>query len=505
MTSNHLLEQSRGHNLCAIAASQVTSNAMILTVKSPICVKNSLPTILLPTSPADLTSKEKDCVPYWNESCAAKSATLWLPTKIDWHGSDLSLSNGWSSRTVDGSWFSTTFQCPQTKNLPKTCLPSLTYSLVECTDSVSTVKRLKKIRCYPTAEQRAILRQWMGTARYVYNQTIAYLKQPGTVANWKSIKTGILQGLPEWAKSVPYQIKSLAVKDACQSVMAAKRKYKQTSIIQSVKFRSRKAQRESLFIPKSAVRHQSIYVTLLGESIQPREAFPKIQYDCRFIYQSGEYYLCIPYDKPCRLPEIQRQKAVAIDPGVRVFATWYSPEMCGSFGGHDFGRITRLCFHLDELMSRISQAKSRAKYRMRKAASRIRCKIKNLINELHTKTAVWLCQHFETIYLPTFETSQMVTKLRSKTARAMLTWAHYRFKQTLKAISDVYHSLVIDVNESYTSKTCSVCGHIQNIGSREYWTCHQCDTFHNRDHNASRGIYIKCHDSLGDTPSLCSA
>lgn len=28
-----------------------------------------------------------------------------------------------------------------------------------------------------------------------------------------------------------------------------------------------------------------------------------------------------------------------------------------------------------------------------------------------------------------FETSKMITKLKNKTARSMLTWAHYRFKQ----------------------------------------------------------------------------
>jgi putative transposase len=341
----------------------------------------------------------------------------------------------------------------------------------------------------------------MGTARFVYNQTVAYLKQPGTTVNWKGIKTEILRSLPAWAASVPYQIKSIAVKDACQAVMNAKRKCKVTGQFQEVKFRSKKAQRDTLFIPKSAVRSQSVYVTMLGASLAPREVFPEIRYDCRLVYQSGEYYLCVPFDRPIWLPENQRQTVVAVDPGIRTPFTWYSPELAGKFGEHDFGRITRLCYHLDALMSRISQAKCPSRYRMRKAASRIRLRIQYLVNELHTKVAVWLCKHFETIYLPTFETSQMVTKLRSKTARAMLTWAHYRFKMTLKHLAVVYQSRVVDVNEAYTSKTCSVCGHVQEIGSREYWTCKQCGTSHQGDENASRGIFLKSWDSLGDTPS----
>ena len=131
----------------------------------------------------------------------------------------------------------------------------------------------------------------------------------------------------------------------------------------------------------------------------------------------------------------------------------------------------------------------------------MRRRIQHLVSELHRKVAVWLCLHFETLYLPTFETSQMVSKLRSKTARAMLTWAHYRFKLTLRDIAAVYQSRVIDVNEAYTSKTCSACGHIQQIGSRATWTCAACGASHDRDMNASRGIFVKCHDSLGDTPT----
>jgi putative transposase len=230
--------------------------------------------------------------------------------------------------------------------------------------------------------------------------------------------------------------------------------------------------------------------------------FPVIRYDCRLVCQSGEYYLCVPVDRPIRLPENQRQPAVAVDPGVRTFQTWYSPELAGKFGEHDFGRIVRLCYHLDALMSRMSQARCRVRYRLRTAAGRIRLRIQRLVNELHTKVAVWLCKHFETIYLPTFETSQMVTTLRSKTARAMLTWAHYRFKTTLNHLAIVYQSRVVDVNEAYISKTCAVCGHVQEIGSREYWTCQQCGTSHQRDENASRGIFIESCDSLEDTPSV---
>ena len=44
-------------------------------------------------------------------------------------------------------------------------------------------------------------------------------------------------------------------------------------------------------------------------------------------------------------------------------------------------------------------------------------------------------------------------KIKSKTVRNMLTFAHYRFKLFLKHIAFEYGKTVIDVSEAYTSKT----------------------------------------------------
>ena len=105
----------------------------------------------------------------------------------------------------------------------------------------------------------------MGVSRYVYNQTIAYLQQPDTVANWFKIKKKILDSLPEWAKTVPFQIKSIAIKDACLAVKAAKKNYFADGQIRKVKLRSRKDKKQTIYIPKSAINPQGIYPTKLGK------------------------------------------------------------------------------------------------------------------------------------------------------------------------------------------------------------------------------------------------
>ena len=127
---------------------------------------------------------------------------------------------------------------------------------------------------------------------------------------------------------------------------------------------------------------------------------------------------------------------------------------------------------------------------LRRVSQRLRWKIKDLISDIHHKLAFFLVTNFDKILIPSFETSTMVTKLRSKTARSMLTWAHYRFKTFLKFKAREYSAEVVEVNESYTSKTCSYCGQMQNIGSKKILKC-SCGANVDRDYNGARGIYLK--------------
>ncbi len=83
---------------------------------------------------------------------------------------------------------------------------SSTSSLVECTDLESTVKKSKKIKISLNSTQKNLIKRGMGASRYVYNETVKYLQQSGTKANWKAIKTELIKSLPEWAKEIPYQI-----------------------------------------------------------------------------------------------------------------------------------------------------------------------------------------------------------------------------------------------------------------------------------------------------------
>lgn len=501
LMSNPTFAVQHTHPLFVTAESVQPSNETTLLDKLLICNHSTQMPKSSKISAVESTSNGKDCKPYWTDLCKEISVSLLLPVVTDSQGLDLSLFSTWSSKTVDKSWFSTILYTAQSPNLPRIFSASSTSSLVGCTDSESTVKKSKKIRIFLTAAQKQTLKQWFGVFRFVYNTTVKLL-QSSIKANWKAVKTGILNGLPEWSKSVPYQIKSIAIKDACKAVSNAKKKFKNGGGISRVRFRSRKDAVQSCYIPKSAVKDLGIYHTVLGEATF-KEALPQSFGDCRLVFAYRDYYLTVPENVP-RQKSDNQGRVVALDPGIRTFITFFSESSFGEIGAAANLQIQKLCFRLDKLISKLTKAKCKQKRRMKLAASSLRGKIKNLVDELHKKTARFLVDNFDIILLPTFETSQMASKarrrIRSKSVRQMLTLSHYRFKQFLKHKAFETGKVVMDVNEAYTSKTVSWTGEIiHKLGGAKFVKSPSDGRVMPRDVNGARGIFLR---ALVDTPSL---
>ena len=184
------------------------------------------------------------------------------------------------------------------------------------------------------------------------------------------------------------------------------------------------------------MKHHGIYERKLGK-MHLAELLPPNHGDSRLTLHNGQYHG--QYHLAVTMPVQHRQgetqaRVVALDPGIRSFLTWFSESNVGHIAPGAFGKIQRLCAHLDKLLSRAKEEKRRlAKRNKYQAADRMRVHIVNLIDELHHQAARWLVDNFDVILLPTFETSDMTKrgarKLRAKSVRSLLTYAHYRFQQ----------------------------------------------------------------------------
>jgi hypothetical protein len=271
--------------------------------------------------------------------------------------------------------------------------------------------------------------------------------------------------------------------------------------------------------------------------------FGPIAHDCKLTRdRRGKFYLHIPVTTPLppTVPEAQREPC-ALDPGVRTFQAVHSRAGHGTYGDGDFQRVLEpLCVKMAELQSVRDRAVAKWKAgqwttdgplptswlpgidsrnkdgaehgalvsyrhvvrRLNDRMEKLRKRLADLVDELHKRVALDLCTKFDTVMIPTFDTSEMAKwdqenggrrKLLPKTVRALLGWAHYRFRAKLKHKALVLGKEVIVVDESYTTKGCSRCGEITEIGGSKTFTCKNpaCGFCAPRDPKSARDILAK--------------
>ena len=335
-------------------------------------------------------------------------------------------------------------------------------------------------------------RQWLAACRYCFNQAMAWLKDNGKLIAKRKLRNTIMQSdLPAWVKQSPCHIRQNAIFDAHQAYKASR----------NAKFRSCRERNQTIKFNNSNFS-QGRWYPKLSKDLDFKASEP-IPNNCDnatgLTWNKGRWFATFP--SSVEIKDNHSNGIIALDPGVRCFQTGFDGHRFIEFGKGDIGRITRLCQHLDDLMSRTANRTGRVRHSMRKAAQRMRNKIRNLIDEAHKQIAHYLTSNYRVIFLPTFETSQMVAKsrrkIRSKTVRQMLGWAHYRFSQILANQAQLTNTRLIEGSEAYTSKTCTKCGYIHNtLGGSKVFKCPSCGYKIPRDWNGALGFMLR---ALRDT------
>ena len=186
---------------------------------------------------------------------------------------------------------------------------------------------------------------------------------------------------------------------------------------------------------------------------------------------------------------------MALDPGVRTFQTGFSESEIfkGTILRSKFEKLKNKLKTLQSLKSRQSTKISNFKYNKR--SKKLTRHIKNMVDDCHWQVMNHLVKNYNDVLLPSFESQDMVGKslLHRKTKDSLLTLSHYKFKMRLHEKAKEYKNFRIhDVNEAYTSKTCTQCGFIhKNLGSNDTFTCPQCRIIIDRDVNGARNIFLK--------------
>ena len=374
--------------------------------------------------------------------------------------------------------------------------------------------RARKVRIYPTEDQKQGLNKLYGGVRFCYNLLVSNQKNVGQggiglVSFRKIVKDAHEKHI--WLKEIPGEIKDVAVRDMEKARQAhfAKLKLKQQKDPNArhdavFKFRSKKDPQQSFEVRgRDMVRNSGGFAFLKLGAIEAAEPLPpEVSNAVRFVRDRlGRHYLMIPREVT-KKSENQAprtfESVVSLDPGVRTFQTTYDVDgLSTEWGKGDMKDIFIACRKVDRLQSEVKRKRGSKKRGARRQMLRKADQIKNKVKEIHRKLALWLCQTYKVILIPVFESSQMVRKGKRKinamTARNMLTWSHYGFRTLLKNKAELYPWVtVVECDEHYTSKTCGCCGEINDkLGGNKVFRCKKCPYVADRDINAARNILLR--------------
>lgn len=475
---------------------------------------------------AELTLREKDCKVFWNKQCKEKSKKLWFPTEIGCADSHSNLSNGYSTKTIQNSWFSTKqITNPEAMNSQRMFSPLFKYSHVGKWENEGI--RTLKIKLKPTKLQKEVLDNWANTTRYVYNKCLDKIKKDSTlespsgynilnkecitVKDNNIIKDGEIHNynkfIYDWELNTPKDIRNGALRDIRKAYKTAWSNIKAGNIKHfGLGFRKKKNYAEqSMEVPSSAIKiikkknkvHGFVmYTTYMSSVIKvDKRSLNGIKLDAithyaRLKKENNEWFLCVPFDAQGD-DKVMKERTCALDPGVRKFQVIYSEDQVVSIEPNK-EKVKRIYATLDKFQelrdNKLIRQRSYDKKRCRTQA-----KLTNMIDDMHYKTISYLTKNYTSILLPSFETQDMVQgkKLHSKVKRDMLNFSFYKFKQRLiHKCTLIKHCNVTIVNEAYTSQTCGYCGNLKKT-SNENICCDVCNKVFDRDINGSRNIYIK--------------
>ncbi|SFV65928.1 ISSoc2, transposase [hydrothermal vent metagenome] len=299
----------------------------------------------------------------------------------------------------------------------------------------------------------------------------------------------------------------LSAKESFKSVIKHNEKVKNSgrSNYASLHFKSRKMVVQSFILDRMPKGLNPASKTLgkiyLTEKV-PTESIGK---KCIITYNKGRWFIQVQKHVQTSSDIQGSVECVAVDPGVRTFATCYSQKEV-IIAGDDFTKnvLFPLMKKVDKLLSQKKKLENtnqkdkqwyqdRLKY-LNKKINKLKCKKDDLLLDLHNRLAYELVTKYDVIFLPSFETKKMSNRQKRNinrvTTRQMLDLNHYQFKKRIKWYADKYGKHVVDCNESYTSKTCSWNGKIDNrLGGKKIISDGQISV--DRDINGARGIFIK--------------
>lgn len=358
-----------------------------------------------------------------------------------------------------------------------------------------------KIRLKPTPEQEKKLRQSAGTARFIYNWTLAKqeenYKNGGKFISNNDIRKEITQLKQTedfiWLNEVSNNVAKQAVKDACD---AYKRYFKKQS--DKPKFKSRKKSKPAFYndTDKLKVKTNLVLLEKVGW-VKTSEQIPQgVKYiNPRVTFDGKYWYLSVGIERES--PQIKLTgESVGIDLGIKELAVCSNGTVIPNINRTK--TVKKLEKRLRRLQRRVSN-----KYQLNKEGGKFvkTCniiKLEKTIRLLHRRLTNIRNNHIHQATTKIVKTKPSRVVMETLNIQGMMKNRHlskaiqqqslHEFKRQLKYKCEFYGIGFVEADRFYpSSKLCSECGHKKtklSLSERTY-ICEECGIILDRDYNAS--------------------
>jgi putative transposase len=361
--------------------------------------------------------------------------------------------------------------------------------------------RVIKVRLIPSVEQEHKLWQSVGTARFIYNWTLARqeenYKNGGKFISDNDLRKEItiLKQTEEynWLSGVSNNVTKQAVKDGCD---AYKRFFK--GLANKPRFKSRKKSKPSFYNDnvKLKVKESEVLLEKVGwlqtaEQIPTNSKYvnPRVSFDGRY------WYIAIGIDRETPKVELTGE-SIGIDLGIKDLAVCSNGMIFKNINKTE--RVKKLEKRLCRLQRKVSNkylknkkgeefAKTCNIIKLEKQISLAYRKLANIRNNhIHRATSRIVKTKPSRVVMETLNIQGMMKN--KHLSKAIAKQCLYEFKRQMQYKCEFMGIEFVEADRFYpSSKTCSECGHIKKVLrlSERSYICEECGCIIDRDFNAA--------------------
>ena len=394
-----------------------------------------------------------------------------------------------------------------------------------------------KVKMIPTMEQKQIIHKWFDSCTKIYNETLNFINNKYKFTKYDINRTKIIDELNKSKnanvnnfynfystrkelreiknniqresqlenidKNTKIHIHTLdySIKQLCSNIESAKSNLLNGNIKRfRLKYWRNNRCSKTIEIEKEYIRNNKICPHIFGDIkyIYNKEEVDLINIDSnvKINYNSitDEYLLLIPIKTKNKEINNKIKNIISLDPGLRTFMVGINEKESLNIGDSVNDIIVKDIKRLETIIDN----KDIPKRIKKKNEILINRKISNKIDDLHWKSIKYLTHNYKIIFLGDMSAKDIVNRNNSVLKKyqkiACLRTKYFLFKTRLEfkcKLNNIYFKYI---DESYTSKTCSICSNYYKEleGSKIYY-CQKCNNTIDRDINGARNIYIKSY------------